>query len=165
MESLLPSVVTPKELLAANTLLGLTWSGMLMLGAALGGAITFSLGITADFIADSLSYLLSALLFFRLLTLKQVKTYHFFLTLKYRKGFSKLNAETDEQSEEQKIEEEQENAKGGWQKYKEGVQYLWQHKYFLCIATAKGNGAFVWSVIEVVCSFFFGISPLISELR
>ena len=43
-----------------------------MLGAALGGAITFSLGTTADFIADSLSYLLSGVLLLRLLSLKRV---------------------------------------------------------------------------------------------
>ena len=44
----------------------------MMLGAALGGLITSSLGVTVDFIFDSFSYLLSAIFLFRLVSTLKV---------------------------------------------------------------------------------------------
>lgn len=58
----LPQVVEPRALLAANSLSGATWSAMLALGATLGGVITSLGGPRAAFIADAMSFLLSALL-------------------------------------------------------------------------------------------------------
>lgn len=58
----LPSVVSARELVTANTISAVTWSAMLTLGAALGGLIADWLGVRAAFILDSLSYLLSAAL-------------------------------------------------------------------------------------------------------
>ncbi len=58
----LPSVVAPRDLVAANAISSVTWSAMLTLGAAIGGPITALFGTDAAFVIDSLTYLVSALL-------------------------------------------------------------------------------------------------------
>ncbi len=58
----LPSVVSDRELVTANTISSITWSAMLTLGAAVGGLIAGWFGLRAAFILDSLSYLASAAL-------------------------------------------------------------------------------------------------------
>ena len=57
-----PSIVAPRELVAANTLASVTWSVMLTLGAAIGGVVTGWFGTDAAFVLDSLTYIGSALL-------------------------------------------------------------------------------------------------------
>jgi MFS family permease len=61
----LPSVVAPRDLVAANAISSVTWSAMLTLGAALGGPVTDWFGTDAAFVIDSLTYLLSAVLIWR----------------------------------------------------------------------------------------------------
>lgn len=58
--AVLANVVAPKDLVVANGLDGLTWSTMLFVGALLGGVATALLGITAAFILDALTFVLSA---------------------------------------------------------------------------------------------------------
>jgi MFS family permease len=58
----LPSIVAPRDLIAANAISSATWSAMLTLGAAAGGLITGWVGTDAAFVLDSLTYLLSAVL-------------------------------------------------------------------------------------------------------
>ncbi len=58
----IPSIVAPRELVAANTLASVTWSVMLTLGAAIGGVATGWFGTDAAFVLDSLTYIGSALL-------------------------------------------------------------------------------------------------------
>ncbi|HEX8709776.1 MAG TPA: MFS transporter [Pyrinomonadaceae bacterium] len=58
----IPSIVSGRELLAANTITSATWSAMLTLGAALGGLVTGWFGTDAAFVIDSLTYLVSAAL-------------------------------------------------------------------------------------------------------
>jgi MFS family permease len=58
----LPSVVAPRDLVAANAISSVTWSAMLTLGAAVGGPVTDWFGTDAAFVIDSLTYLLSAVL-------------------------------------------------------------------------------------------------------
>lgn len=62
--AVIPSIVTDRELVAANAISSVTWSIMLTLGAAIGGVITGWFGTNAAFILDALSYLLSAWLIF-----------------------------------------------------------------------------------------------------
>jgi predicted MFS family arabinose efflux permease len=57
-----PSIVTDRELVAANAISSVTWSIMLTLGAAIGGLITGWFGTNAAFVLDALSYVLSAVL-------------------------------------------------------------------------------------------------------
>jgi predicted MFS family arabinose efflux permease len=59
-----PSVVSERELVTANSLSSVTWSAMLTLGAAVGGPVTDWFGTDAAFVIDSLTYLVSALLIF-----------------------------------------------------------------------------------------------------
>ncbi len=58
----IPSVVAPRDLVAANAITSVTWSAMLTLGAAVGGVITGLFGTDASFVLDSLTYVGSALL-------------------------------------------------------------------------------------------------------
>ena len=58
----IPSVVSDRELVAANAISAVTWSVMLTLGAAIGGVITGWFGTDVSFILDSLTFVLSAVL-------------------------------------------------------------------------------------------------------
>ncbi|MBV9211742.1 MAG: MFS transporter, partial [Acidobacteria bacterium] len=58
----IPSIVSERELVAANAISSVTWSAMLTLGAAIGGVITGAFGTDAAFVLDSLTYLASAAL-------------------------------------------------------------------------------------------------------
>lgn len=60
--AVIPSIVSERELIPANTISSATWSAMLTLGAAIGGEITGWLGTDGAFILDSATYLLSAAL-------------------------------------------------------------------------------------------------------
>jgi MFS transporter len=60
--AILPDIVTPREIGAANALSSVTWSTMLFLGAGLGGLAAGQFGVYFSFILDSLSFVLSALL-------------------------------------------------------------------------------------------------------
>jgi MFS family permease len=59
-----PSLVEPREIVAANAITSVTWSAMLTLGAAAGGFVTDWVGTDAAFVLDSLTYLGSAALIF-----------------------------------------------------------------------------------------------------
>jgi MFS family permease len=58
----IPSLVSDRELVAANAISSVTWSIMLTMGAAIGGVITGWFGTDVSFILDALTYLLSAIL-------------------------------------------------------------------------------------------------------
>jgi MFS family permease len=60
--AVIPSIVSNRELVAANAISSVTWSVMLTLGAAIGGLITGLLGTEVAFVLDSATYLLSAAL-------------------------------------------------------------------------------------------------------
>lgn len=61
----IPTVTAREELVTANAISGATWSAMLALGAALGGVVAGTLGVYAALLIDSASFLLSALLIWR----------------------------------------------------------------------------------------------------
>ena len=63
--AILPSIVAPRELGAANALSSATWSVMLAFGTALGGLVAGGVGIYTAFWVDSLSFFLSAILIAR----------------------------------------------------------------------------------------------------
>lgn len=64
--SLLPEIVSRRELGSANALSSATWSVMLALGAALGGIVAGSWGIYPAFVIDSLTFLISALFIYQI---------------------------------------------------------------------------------------------------
>ena len=64
--SLLPEIVSRRELGSANALSAATWSVMLALGAAVGGIVAGSWGIYPAFVIDSLTFLISALFIYQI---------------------------------------------------------------------------------------------------
>lgn len=58
--SILPDIVSRRELGAANALSSATWSVMLALGSAIGGVVAGQWGIYPSFIIDAFTFLLSA---------------------------------------------------------------------------------------------------------
>ena len=60
--AILPDIVAPEGLGAANALSSATWSVMLALGAALGGIVAGGWGIYPAFVIDALTFLMSAAL-------------------------------------------------------------------------------------------------------
>ena len=60
--AIIPSIVSDRELVAANAISSVTWSAMLTIGAAIGGVVTGYFGTNVAFILDALTYLLSAAL-------------------------------------------------------------------------------------------------------
>ena len=60
--AIIPSIVSDRELIAANAISSVTWSAMLTLGAAIGGVVTGWFGTDVAFILDAMTYLLSAAL-------------------------------------------------------------------------------------------------------
>lgn len=56
----IPNLVAEKDLVAANAIDGFTWSVMLAVGALLGGIVTTLVGITACFLLDALTFVVSA---------------------------------------------------------------------------------------------------------
>ncbi len=64
--AILPDIVAPADIGAANALSSTTWSVMLSLGAALGGLVAGEWGIYPAFVIDGLSFVLSAWFVYRL---------------------------------------------------------------------------------------------------
>src|SRR4030095_3627492 len=60
--AIIPSIVSDRELVAANAISSVTWSAMLTIGAAVGGLVTGGFVTAVAFILDALTYLLSAAL-------------------------------------------------------------------------------------------------------
>ncbi|MBI1880410.1 MAG: MFS transporter [Chloroflexi bacterium] len=119
--ALIPSVVSRKDLVTANALDGTTWSTMLALGAALGGLATALFGITAAFLIDSASFLISA----------------WFISLvkpSLAEAESELTQPTD----------------NGWQTFVAGLQYLWQHPAVLIVALLKASKALAFGGMAVI---------------
>lgn len=58
--AILPGLVRPDELVPANTLISITWSAMLTIGAAIGGITAAVFGTQTALVIDSLSFLASA---------------------------------------------------------------------------------------------------------
>jgi MFS family permease len=54
--SLIPSLVRPVDIIEGNTLLSITWSVMLSLGAIIGGLFAFTFGTTAALLADAATF-------------------------------------------------------------------------------------------------------------
>jgi len=58
--ALIPSLVDPQDLIPANTLVNITWSSMLALGAVIGGVVATLFGTNIAIIFDALSFVLAA---------------------------------------------------------------------------------------------------------
>jgi MFS family permease len=65
-QAALPNIVKADQLGAANVLMGSTWGTMLAVGAALGGMVTMRFGRDVSFVVDSISFLFSAWILWRM---------------------------------------------------------------------------------------------------
>ncbi|MFN2137537.1 MAG: MFS transporter [Candidatus Promineifilaceae bacterium] len=64
--AVLANIVAREDLVTANALDSFTWSTMLALGSFAGGAVAFFFGVDASFLADALTFLLSAIFISRI---------------------------------------------------------------------------------------------------
>lgn len=118
--AVLPSIVTRKELVAANALDSLTWSTMLAMGALVGGAVAAFFGAEAAFIADSLTFVLSAVFIARVILPPGAPVIS--ATEMTRRRFEFLD----------------------------GFRYLLREPFILGVALAKAGGSLVWGAINVL---------------
>ena len=120
--ALLPKVVDEDDLVAANALDGFTWSSMLAVGAMLGGLATAYLGITAAFVIDAFTFLLSAWFVSR-------------IDLPRTTAHERLA---------------QANQGSGFFEFVGGLRYLAGRPFILGLALVKAGGALIWGAINVV---------------
>jgi predicted MFS family arabinose efflux permease len=119
-----PNVVAPHQLAAANALSSASWGSMLAVGSALGGVISSNFGREAAFMADSLTFIVSAL-----------------LTASVRVPFSSAARQSSEPGTA---------ADGG---FTESLRYAWRHRglrALLLIKTMWGVGAGVIALLSVL---------------
>jgi MFS family permease len=122
--AVLANVVRPGELVAANALDSLTWSTMLAFGAFLGGVVAAFFGAEAAFVADSLSFLLSAVFIARIVLPTRVVA----------ESTPALSAASSSRRFA----------------FLDGFRYLLGEPFILGIALAKAGGSLVWGAINVL---------------
>lgn len=140
--AVLANIVRPNELVAANALDSLTWSTMLALGAFLGGVVAAFFGAEAAFVADSFSFLLSAVFIARIV-----------LPPRLAAPASAVDSP----------------AAGGLRRrfaFLDGFRYLWNEPFILGIALAKAGGSLVWGAINVLeITYANDLFPLANSSR
>ncbi len=133
--ALMPGLVPRQDLITANALDGITWSAMLALGAALGGLATALFGITAAFIIDAATFLVSAWFVGRI-------------------GAPVIRLEADGLAE----------SSAGWNAFVAGMRYLWQRPAILVIALVKASSSLAFGGIAVVeVAFAKDVFPIGNE--
>ena len=120
--ALLPSLVDEEDLVAANALDGFTWSTMLAVGAMLGGLATAYLGITAAFVIDAVTFLISAWFVSRV-DLPRLAPHERMAQASQGSGLFEFVG---------------------------GLRYLAGRPFILGLALVKGGGALIWGAINVV---------------
>lgn len=120
--AILPSVVAPKDIGAANAITSTTWSVMLALGAALGGLVSGVFGVYPAFAVDSATFLVSAFYVWR-------------LQLPFEDPGAAQGAPKA----------------SGFELYREGLAYLGRHRDVLLVAVQKAMVAlFISAGFQVV---------------
>lgn len=106
--AILPDIVSPPELGAANALTATTWSVMLAVGAGAGGLVAGGFGLYPAFVIDSVTFLISAF---------------FIIKVRYQKPNRTLGTS---------------NVREALREYRDGLRYLFAHRDVLAIALHKG---------------------------
>lgn len=141
--AVLANIVRPGELVAANALDSLTWSTMLAFGAFTGGVVAAFFGAEAAFLADSVTFLLSAYFIGRIVLPERVAvgmgpTADLPPIEAVRRRFAVLD----------------------------GFRYLMQEPFILGIALAKAGGSLVWGAINVLeITYANDLFPLANSSR
>jgi MFS family permease len=138
--AVLANVVAEKDLVAANALDSLTWSTMLALGAFLGGLVAALFGAAAAFVADALTFLLSAWFISRIVLLKAIPT----ADGRPLTAGAPLLPRPSAPPLPSPIAAPRRFAA------LEGFRYLLQEPFILGIALAKAGGSLVWGAINVL---------------
>ncbi len=139
--AVLANVVPTGELVAANALESLTWSTMLALGAFLGGVVAALFGAETAFVADALSFLLSAFFISRVVVGRAAG----------RPAGPPAEAAA---------------APAGRFAFLDGFRYLWHEPFILGIALAKAGGSLVWGAINVLeIRYAYDLFPLPGAAR
>jgi MFS family permease len=107
--AILPDIVAPRDLGAANALSSATWSVMLAFGAALGGIAAGQWGVYPSFVIDAFTFIASAIL------IAQIRYHHESALASSDKGVG-----------------------AALRQYVDGLRYLWQHQDNLVISLHKG---------------------------
>ncbi|MGB5050487.1 MAG: MFS transporter, partial [Caldilineaceae bacterium] len=107
--AILPDVVAPQNLGAANALISATWSMMLAFGAALGGLVAGTWGVYSAFSLDALTFLISA-------------------SFIWRVGY---RIQPTQRSQGKSVAD-------GVREYADGLRYLLRERDILMIASQKG---------------------------
>lgn len=124
--AILSNTVARSDLVTANALDGLTWSTMLAMGAFLGGVVAAVFGARTAFVADAMTFLISAWL------ISQVAA-----------------APVDESSAPEK-RGGRSRERGGWLDFVDGFRYLRRETFILGISLIKATGSLVWGAINVL---------------
>lgn len=133
--AVLANVVEKKELVAANALDSVTWSTMLALGAFLGGLVAAVFGAATAFVADSLTFLLSAWFISRIVLPQKKQTAD---TVAPSPASAPLPPGSSAPIPPRRFAA------------LDGFRYLLQEPFILGIALAKAGGSLVWGAINVL---------------
>lgn len=137
--AMLANVVRPGELVAANALDSLTWSTMLAFGAFTGGVVAAFFGAETAFLADSLTFLLSAVVISR-------------IALPPRPAAAPIR--------------DHKPALGERFAFLDGFRYLLREPFILGIALAKAGGSLVYGGINVLeITYANDVFPLTGAAR
>lgn len=120
--AVLANVVPQRDLVTANALDSTTWSVMLAFGALLGGVVTGLFGAETAFIADALTFLLSAVIVTRIE-----------LPVGLLEARRQANAD-----------------RRGLLDFVDGLRYLWGLPLVLCLALVKAGGSLIWGALNVL---------------
>ena len=124
--AILPEVASRRLLGPANALSSATWAAMLAIGAAAGGVFAGVFGISAAFVLDAATYLLSALLLARMP-----------YSMANRRSVSAPPAGLGA------------SVRAGIAEYTESLRYLGKHRRVLVVALQKGFLSIFFSAFQV----------------
>ena len=136
--AVLANTVRQEELVAANALDSLTWSTMLAVGALVGGIVAAFFGAEAAFIADAVTFLLSAVFIARIALPAAAPP---------GPGATVL---TGRSSPVAAIPKESRHAAGNRFAFLDGFRYLLRDPFVLGIALTKAAGSLIWGAINVL---------------
>lgn len=121
--AIVPSLVGKRELYSANALAGSTWGIMVMVGSGLGGLVSASFGREVVFVLNSLSFLLSTFLIWRIKLPAELKT-----------EASKASYST-------------------WGDFKAGLTYLRAHRPVMVLVGSKAGWGLAGGVLVLLSVF------------
>lgn len=128
LNSAIPNLVRPDELISANALSSATWGLMLAVGAAVGGVVIAALGRDAAFVVNSASFFFSAAMVFSI-----------------RKSFGQPGQSSTAQS------------RSAWQDFRQSLGFLRSYPPVLSSVLVKTGIGFAGGIILLLTVFAQGV--------